>query len=695
MKKLIKKGFSRDDIISYGNMFLIGNGHLGYRGTLEEYGKEQMVGLNVVGFYDRYQKLWRESINLPNPFFIEASLDEESLSVLKQVPLHHQMILAIDDGVFQRKSTFFHAEIQSERFISQSVDQLICFSYTIRLKKDGIIRLRIGTDTDIYEINGPHFSSLKVKTEKNRVTVEGITNEKKTLTQVNQYCFPRQSQVTFQPEQGMYQVEISGKTDQLYHFYCFSSLVENDQKRTFPLYHAKDYAVLKKQHIQIFHQRWLQAGVQLTGDKKAQFALSYSIYHLLILGNPNYQTSIPARGVSGQTYKGAIFWDTEIFLLPFFTLTDPSVAKQLLLYRIKTLDGALKKARQNGYQGAFYAWESQEKGQEGCSKYNVSDPRTNRPVRTYFGEKQIHISADIAYAFLQYMQISGDETLLDDRGVNLLCQINEFYLSYATFRNGQYHLDDVIGPDEYHERVNDNAFTNYLVHFVLKESIPYLKKKQVSEKILARYEHFADHLYLPPVDEQNRIEQFEGYYQKEDVFVDVVRSRLKYQNEYWGTKNGVAFPTRVIKQADVVTLLVLLGNRFSSAVKKSNFDFYYPYTEHGSSLSASMYSILAAQLNRTDIAYQMFLKSATIDLGTDQKMFAGGIYIGGTHPASNAGAYLSLVFGMCGLSFNDQKISLTPHLPDSIKKVSFTIFYRQEKYHIEVEKEHYEVKKIS
>ena len=148
----------------------------------------------------------------------------------------------------------------------------------------------------------------------------------------------------------------------------------------------------------------------IKGNKKAQFAIRYSIYHLLILGNKNYTHSIPARGVSGQTYKGAIFWDTEIFMLPFFTLTDPNIAKQLLQYRINTLKGALRKAKQYGYKGAFYAWESQEKGQDGCSKYNVTDVFTNKPVRTYFNEKQIHISADIAYGLIMYSSIANDDS---------------------------------------------------------------------------------------------------------------------------------------------------------------------------------------------------------------------------------------------------------------------------------------------
>ena len=124
------------------------------------------------------------------------------------------------------------------------------------------------------------------------------------------------------------------------------------------------------------------------------------------MGNKNYCTSIPARGVSGQTYKGAIFWDTEIFLEPFYNMVDPEISRNLILYRINTLEGAKKKAQEFGYEGAFYAWESQDTGLEACSKYNVTDPLTNKPIRTYFNEKQIHISADIVYSIEQYIKMT-------------------------------------------------------------------------------------------------------------------------------------------------------------------------------------------------------------------------------------------------------------------------------------------------
>lgn len=681
MFNLKKEGFNSKNIVSFGNMFLIGNGHLGYRGTLEEYSKDEMVGLNVVGVYDKYLDKWRESINMPNPFFVKFN----QYNVFENNYLNHYIDLDIKHAVFKRFTEFDKIIIKSERFISQTVDNTILFKYTIISKENINTTLTLGIDLNIYEINGPHFKDISIKRDKNQLMFTGITNENKVLYEEVKYIIPPELKEKSYSA-GLFSFNLMLSKNQTVDIYCLSKIHEDSIDDSIK-FDTLVYNRIKKEHFIDFEDKWKMCDVIIDGNSEAQFAIRYSIYHLLILGNKNHITSIPARGVSGQTYKGAIFWDTEIFLLPFFTLTNPSIAECLLKYRVNTLQGALDKAKEYGYEGAFYAWESQEKGQDACSKYNVTDPITNEPIRTYFNEKQIHISFDIAYGLFKYIKISNNESLLDKKGLKMLIEIANFAISYSQFENGKYHLNDVIGPDEYHERIDDNAFTNYMVHYVMKETISYLKKYNTNNKydqLIDRYQDFLLKLYLPLVNSNKLIEQFRDYFKLEDVSVDVVRNRLRHPQDYWGTKDGVAFQTRVIKQADVITLLVLLGDYFDYKTKKANFDFYYPYTEHGSSLSSSMYSIIASMIDNSSIAYDMFMKSASIDLGSEQKMFAGGIYIGGTHPASNGGAYLSLLFGMAGLSFKDDEIVLNPHLPEKIKGIRFKILFKGKKYMIRI-----------
>ena len=553
------------------------------------------------------------------------------------------------------------------------------------------INIFVGIDSDIFECNGPHYKNKDTKIYDKTIIFKGVTNEGDNLFLKSTYVFDNKLLVKQILEESFVLTTRAKKGEQ-YVIYCYATLFEKVDVISAEA-NELNYEIEKEEHTKTFARKWDISDIQLIGDEEAAFALRYSIYHLLILGSEKYETSIPARGLSGQTYKGAIFWDTEIFLLPFYTLTNPIIAKKLLKYRINTLPGAKAKAKEFSYDGAFFAWESQDDGLEACSKYNVTDPITFEPIRTYFNEKQIHIDADIAYGLFKYMEVTNDYSLLNEGGYDLLKEIVDFYISYSVYEDGLYHIEDVIGPDEYHERINNNAFSNYLVKFITLKTAELFKKDGICLDLVDKYEHFANNIYLPKMNENSVIEQFDGYFDLEDTTVDIVRSRLKHPREYWGGKAGVATKTRIIKQADVVTLLVLLGDLFDTSIKKANLDYYLPYTEHGSSLSSSMYSLLSSSVGETSYAYDNFLKSASIDLGENQKMYAGGIYIGGTHPASNAGAYLCIVFGFSGLYFLDNKPHINPHLPKEIERIKFKFIYRGEIYRVDIQKDKYLLEK--
>ena len=175
MKKLVKKGFQLDNIISYGNMFLIGNGHLGYRGTLEEFSKNEMVGLNVVGVYDQYKDKWKESLNMPNPFFALLKSEDKQFSVLRNIHLDHQVTLDLSKAMFKRKTTYNEVEIKSERFVSHYHDNLLAMKYEVKALKDIKLNLTIGMDENIYEINGPHFPLKEITLNNNVVCFKGKT----------------------------------------------------------------------------------------------------------------------------------------------------------------------------------------------------------------------------------------------------------------------------------------------------------------------------------------------------------------------------------------------------------------------------------------------------------------------------------------------------------------------------------------
>lgn len=679
-KELVKTGFNKEDIVSFGNMFLLANGRYGYRGTLEEYSSNEMVGLNVLGFYDRYKNKWRESINIANPFHFITSVDGEVNSLLAKESISHELKLNIYDATLNRNTEFDKIFISSQRFVSSVYKDLLVMKYKVKAKVNCSVAINFGVDEDIYEINGPHFTKKRVELSEDTIIFRGITNENGRIASMTKYV----SSTEFEISKNRYilKKQLRQNEEVCIFAYC---LINQSGAIDLPLLNSLvslGYEDLLQSHIATFNDKWDVARVVID-DEEGQFELDYSLYHLLILADNESVKSIPARGLSGQTYKGAIFWDTEIFMLPFFTLTNPQFARNLLVYRIDTLKGAMKKARGFNYQGAFYAWESQEDGLEQCSKYNVTDPVTNEPIRTYFDEKQIHISADIVLGIDNYINFTGDYSILEEGGYEVIYQSAKFYLSRATLRNGQYHFDDVIGPDEYHERINDNAFTNYSVYRTIESAIKY-----GSDNVKEELTPFLEKIYLPKPNDKGIYEQFDGYFALEDIKPDEVKKMVKNEKEYLGL---YAHKTKTIKQADVVSLMVLL-DKYQFA--KENYEYYLPYTEHGSSLSSSMYSILASKIGKVEEAYQMFRKSSGIDLGTNQKMYAGGIYIGGTHPASNAGAYLSIVFGFSGLEIKDGKPAINPQLPDEIKEISYKFYFKNKLYQVNISTDKQEIREV-
>jgi kojibiose phosphorylase len=415
--------------------------------------------------------------------------------------------------------------------------------------------------------------------------------------------------------------------------------------------------------------------------------------------------SIPARALSGQVYKGAIFWDTEMFMFPFFLYTYPEKALELLRYRIKTLDGARRKAKSEGagYRGAFYAWESQETGDEACTYFNIGDPLTKRDLRTYFRDKQVHISGDVAMAMWEYFLITGDDSLLLDGGAEVILECARFYHSYAYFKKdkNRYEILDVVGPDEYHERVDNNAFTSMVAKATfeianatakhLKQKYPgkfqaLVKRIGIADE-LPLFVEAAELLYVPQPDEKTGvIEQFDSYYKLKETTVAALKARMAHPNEYLGAGQGLAVPTKIIKQADVVMMLNLFSDRYSGEIKKANWEYYEPRTEHGSSLSACAYAMVAADIGKLDRAYNYFLKTAKIDIEAKYKVHAGTIFMGGSHPAANGGAWMTVVFGFGGVKANAEHAVINPKLYSTWNTLQFNIVYKGDRFSIKITK---------
>ncbi|MCL2702004.1 MAG: glycoside hydrolase family 65 protein [Defluviitaleaceae bacterium] len=634
-----REGYEPENTADNGNRFLIGNGFIGVRGTLEEYGADKMAALNLAGIYDRAEgQTWREPVNAPNGLFARL---ENTGNILK-----HKQSLDIRHGLHSRETVYEHAVLRIERFASMAEPNVLCQRIFVE-PKGGPVTLVCGIDADVWDINGPHLMDFKSEGG-DILKVSALTYEQKLPITVYEDCNRAHDEIRVNGNSIFRVFNVAER------FVLERAITVNAE----PV--AGSYDSRLAAHKAVWERLWRNSEVKITGDGNAQLSLNYSLYHLHSIA-PRHADglSIAARGLSGQVYKGAVFWDTEIFLMPFFTLTEPSLARKLVQYRINGLPGAVAKAGEYGFDGAFFPWESQDGGIEGCTDFNVTDVFTNRPVRTYFRDKQIHISGDIIYALCRYMDWTGDTGLWDNGGLELARACAEFYLSRAYCRPGSGVLEwtDVVGPDEYHERVDNNAFTNRMAAFTLERAG------------MARE-------WRGPKLSGGVVEQFDGYFALEDADLETARGRLRHPKEYWGTQSGVAFSTKIIKQADVLALMNLFPNEYTDEEVKTNWLYYEPRTEHGSSLSACMYALGACRFGRAELAYPLFLKSARADLDGGGKSWAGNVYIGGTHPAASGGAYMIAAHGFAGLRLAGDKPELNPCLPETFDSLEFPFILR-------------------
>ncbi|MCR3905396.1 MAG: glycoside hydrolase family 65 protein [Tenericutes bacterium] len=712
--------FNRDKIIHHGNQFLTGHLMLGVRGTLDEYRKEQLVAINCPLVYDQVGNGWREPVNAFNPLYTKIQVNQESIDVLNHHPIKHDQILNIKDSTMARHSVFKKEDmlmtIDSKRFVSAVDQRAIIGVYHVSTNKDATIEILTGIDTHIWDINGPHIEMIKTG-ETPYLKAYGVTHEKgykiQTLKKIDLKFEPKSLETITTSDGVFYNIRIDAKANETYTFHQYAVIGVNEDDNQLQATLEKivsdghDHRLIK--HQQAWDKRWMDADVLIEGDNEAQLALRYSIYHLLLLSPSIYkQASIPARGISGQTYKGAIFWDTEIFMLPFYLNTDIKSAKHIIDYRIHGLKGAKEKAKSYGFKGAFYAWESQEHGYDACTDYNVTDVFTKRRIRTYFKDKQVHISADIVYAIQTYIHRTNDYSILKEGALEVILEVARFYLDYGKYSilDDRFEVWDVMGPDEYHERVHNNAFTNRMVKMVFDTVVhyeAYFKKENDKyfdelvhgigfKKPLHEIHQIKDKVYQKEISKHQLIEQFDGYFNFRDVSLkDIFKNKL-HENEYLGG-HGLAGDTQIIKQADVITMLYLFRDDFDLNVMEANWKYYEPRTEHGSSLSASMYALVACMIGNPEYAYPLFMKSATVDLTGISKTYAGDIYIGGTHPAASGGAYMTAIYGFSGLSLTD-KISVNPQLPKSIQSLTYKIIHQGKKYQIYVSNKLSEIKEI-
>ncbi|MHC5742295.1 MAG: glycoside hydrolase family 65 protein [Nostoc sp.] len=696
-------------------VFTLGNGLLGVRGTFEEGYCQDFPATLIHGVYDDVTITHTELVNCPNWLPLVVKVAGERFSMDSGEILNYERRLDLRLGLVSRdvrwRSPSGHTlDFHFERFTSLADQHVLAIRAQITsVDFEGEITVEAGFDSK------PHTQGVKHWRTLNQGGIDRIIWLNSKTIHSNIQLGMAAKLVVDGDETAPVSVENAssspiltttlelypGKTVTVEKIVTLFTSRETEIPIAAALPRLADeprYTTLLAAHIAAWEQVWQDSDIIIEGDRLAQLSVRYNLFQLLAV-TPRHDdsVSIPPKTLSGFAYSGHIFWDTEIFILPFLTLTQPALARNLLTYRYHTLPGARRKAQEAGYQGAMYAWESATTGDEVTPRW-VPAPN-GELIRIWCGDIEVHITADIAYAILHYWQTTNDDDWMRDYGAEIILDTAVFWESRVQWNQERHSYDilDVIGPDENHDRVDNNAFTNLMVQWHLQSALAlwdWLKQAypetsaQLAQKLnltTERLHHWAEiqeRLFVNKDVQTGLIEQFEGFFQLEDVNLADYEPRSKSLQGLLGIE--ATNQKQILKQPDVLMLLYLLRDRYDYNTLATNWDYYTQRTDHsyGSSLGPAINAILACDLNQPTEAYTHFLRSALVDLEDVRSNAAEGI-----HAASAGGVWQAVVFGFGGIRMTQFGPVACPNLPPNWTRLKFRLQWRNEWYDFDLQAE--------
>lgn len=708
-----------EDLPVRASQFALGNGWLGIRGCLEEGlpggGDGASRGTYLNGVYDSepirypehafgYARMTQTMLNMPDGMKVTLTVDGEPFSVGVDHLLEHRRELHMRSGQLQRTATWRtrtgkHVRITAKRIVSLTCKHVAALRYTVTLLDDsGQIVLDSLLDGDVCNqavADDPRTGSTtggkRLVTEQAAATgMTGWLHQKTLRTGFHLLCgmthVYQGAPCTVTREKGTDWATIRfatrvnpGVPFVLDKFVVYHASREEGPKLLAERMHADLRAAgqagfdrLVREQQRALDRFWDVADVRIDGDPDVQQAIRFSVFHLLQAAGTDGKTNIGAKGLTGEGYEGHYFWDTEVYMLPFFIHTRPDMARALLQFRLGTLEQAKQRARELAARGALYPWRTIN-GEEASAYFPA-------------GTAQVHINADIVYGMHQYWAATGDDDFLADGGAEMAVETARFWLSFGFFNHradGRFCIHGVTGPDEYTVLVNNNAYTNLMArhnlqvacHFVdrLRKARPadydrLREKTGLKEHEVQLWRQAALSMYVPRDDELGIIAQ-------DDTFLD--RERWPYSGQA-GEREPlllhyhplVIYRHQVLKQADVILALVLLADQFTLEEKQRNYAYYEPLTTHNSSLSRAVHSIVAAEIGLLEQAYEAFRRTVRIDLDD-----VNGNTKDGLHMAAMGGSWLAVVRGFAGMRMEQSVLSFSPRLPDRWKGYAFRIRY--------------------
>ena len=726
--RLVEKKYYPRLLPNMETLFSTANGFLGIRGCHEEGSPVYQSGTLINGFHETWPITYGEKaygfaktgqtiINAPDGKIIRLYVDDEPFDLSKVKLLSYERVLDMRTGTVDRevvweKFSGKQIRIRSRRLVSFVHRHIAALVYEVTLlNADAPVVLsseltiapeghpaaddprgsRAFTERVLLPQGHYHKDYRVVQsyiTRSSRMTLAcGIDHMIETDCNFSHHCLCNE-------DHGRILFSVEGQQGQTIRLIKFMTYHVSRSVTAAELCERTDRALDRvisqgftplldgqKKYLDDF---WDRADIQVTGEPDMQQVIRFNLFHICQATARAESVGVPAKGLTGLGYEGQFFWDTEIYVLPFLIYTAPRIARNLLHFRFRMLDKARKRAREVNQKGALFPWRTIN-GDEASAYYAA-------------GTAQYHINADIMYAMRKYVDITGDIDFLHNEGAEMLIETARLWADlgfYSQQAEGEFCINCVTGPDEYNTVVDNNAYTNLMARenlWYAAETLDWLRQHKperyaalanetkLQEEEIKAWKKAADSMHIP-FDEQA------GIHLQDDDFLN---------KQAWDFKNIppekyplllhfhplVIYRHQVIKQADIVLAMFLLGDKFSLEQKRRNFDFYDPLTTGDSSLSVSIQSILAFELRYFDKAreymkYALFMDLADVAANVEH----------GCHIASMGGTWMAMVYGAAGMRDYKGKISFNPRMGRRVKEGRVSLIIRGQRLLVTINQE--------
>ena len=702
---LCETEYKLTDEPKHAALFTTGNGYLGIRGSFEEFGSSRIQGAYVRGFIDEivevlepfpdneYMKKYYfdeqalkefekqdSCINFADILLVRFSVGGETFFPWEGKILSWKRFLDPRRGVLTREVRWESAggkvtEFRFERFASYADEHLYVMKCTATpVNHRELIQVISGIDPVVRTGGQKILSGLEEKADGTELFYRLKAGPKYGFIGeigVHSEFLGRQSEpLRTDRENGILALRATfegGETAGLVKtiwvqtsrdpdYRCGQSLEKVRQFR------GTTFETLEAAHLAVWQPLLKRFDIRIEGDADADASLRFSTYHTVISADRSDSVhSLSAKTLSGERYNQFVWWDAEIYQQPAFRFADPSVIRLNLDYRYRQLPDARARAKQEGLQGARFPFVSSVDGTEKVWKY-ARHPHL-----------QVHITADVGISAIEYYHHTGDLDYLRQQGYELLADIMRYWVSRSTLRSGRYEILNVTGTDEHHPYVDNDAYTNYLVHRVFAEGLPLFEQdpsaggKYLSEAEAEQFRHYAETLYLP-LEENGLIPQFDGYFSLSRT----LRTEGGGTGKSFQMKQaGLYHESQIIKQPDVMLLFSYLNCAPAGADAAANWDYYEAMCESSSSLSYPPHAICSADQGRMYSFLKYFFKTVRVDI---DDVF--GCAWQGIHGGCAAGGYYAVLRGLFGITVDAEGISFRPNAMPFWKKVTLPLCYR-------------------